>query len=109
MTSLQSLTIILDDYHLTEDIGTSVSGGPLMALSPITFNLLSKLLFSGPPRDIENTLPILHVPQLVTLGLGLRSRDGEIFADIRPAIQRFLTLNELDLKDRLRTLLILHN
>jgi len=75
-----------------------------MALSPITFNLLSKLLLSGPPRDIENTLTILHVPQLVVLSLGLISRDDENFTDISPVIQTFLALNGPYLKDGLWTL-----
>ena len=104
MTSLQSLMINLENFHLTEDVGTPVSGGPLMALSPITFNSLSKLLLSGPPRDIENTLTILHVPQLVVLSLGLISRDDENFTDISPVIQTFLALNGPYLKDGLWTL-----
>ena len=106
MTSLQSLTIRsrYRDSHLTEDIDMPMPGVPSMALSPITFNMLSKLDLTGPHRDVENMLNILHVPQLVTLSLDLRSRQGEILTDIRPITQRFLTLNEPYLKDGLRSL-----
>ena len=102
MTSLQSLAIAFNNSLLTEDIGAP--GGPSMALSSITFNLLSILRLTGPPRNVENTLNILYVPQLVHLDLGLESSDGEIFTDIRPIFRRFLTLNGPCLKDRLRTL-----
>ena len=108
MTSLQSLTIRSEyrDSRLTEDIGMPIMmpGVPSMALSPITFNMLSKLDLTGPHRDVENTLNILHVPQLATLSLDLRSRQGEILTDIHPITQRFLTLNEPYLKDGLRSL-----
>ena len=103
MTSLQSLTISFQyrDSRLTEDIGTPMPGAPSMTPSPITFNLLSKLDVRGPHRDVENTLDILHVPQLVTLNLGV---GRENLTDIRPIIQKFLTLNEPYLKDGLRSL-----
>ena len=106
MTSLQSLTIRsrYRDPHLTEDIDMPMTGVPSMALSPITFNMLSKLDLTGPHRDVENMLNILHVPQLATLRLDLRSRQGEILTDIRPISQSFLTLNEPYLQDGLRSL-----
>lgn len=90
--------------RLTEDIGTSMPGGPSVPLTPITFNLLSKLHLKGPPRNVENMLNILHVPQLATLDLLVKSRDGENYPDIRLITQRFLTLNEPYLKDGLRSL-----
>jgi len=106
MTSLQSLTIRSEyrDSRLTEDIGMPMPGVPSMALSPITFNMLSKLDLTGPHRDVENTLNILHVPQLATLSLDLQSRQGEILTDIHPISQSFLTLNEPYLRDGLRSL-----
>ena len=70
----------------------------------ITFNVLSKLHLTGPPRNIENTLNILHVPQLVTLDLHLKSEDGENLTDFRPITESFLTSNGQYLKDGLRSL-----